>query len=887
MSSKTKFLLITLFSYFGDVLAVMALPLILLRQSGNLFVASQFSVIAISAALLGARPAAILLRRTHPLKLIFFADLIGCLALLMLARQAYWISSAPRAYLALCFVCCLILNLPMFAKNQLLYQYFIDKDEMPSVSALQGKLIGFVFVLSLISVGVLFEAVGFAGVIVFDVLSYVPLLVMCWTNREAKPLGYESEKADSALPDPARSSARDRIAAAYYLFNGSTYFFATLRSHMLVAVLTTFYPVVSLARLCGAVAAGAVASLLLHRVTHGRISSTPLVSAFAMAGFTFLIGLLIALFRSEAALVATGFLLSEIGALSLQLQRQNQVELESFYPREKMATLAIVSGSIVSALLIPVMMAALVHFGAAVTFGVLAAVLALASAAVLRPAAAAAIALILLASAVRAEGFSYRAVMSDRPRLLPRLGANTMSEDERFVLNNIHCGLFRLDVNGEMRPELAASYGVEEDGTLYRFKIKRGVKDSAGAAIDPQYVYRSIRASLELSVLKNVWENPNSAIRGYREIVGFENCKPGSCDLPGLRLDGDEIVIRLKKRWPTFLELLARHMLPVYRSEGGPGGDAKPIGCGSYRVDDFGRDTMTLLPNSNALEREPGAPDRFTITFADPREAVKGFCAGRFNDLLFFAPTRKELREAGCRDDSFLWREVDTAGYWIINLGSRAMFKKPELFSRLAPALDPEEFRSIWNIGSRPQESTIPNVYGGPRAKALKSPPVVTARTPRAGKIIVRYIDGTPEPEKLAGAVEKWMARAKTDYQLIPTPFTEFCEDLSKGSSSVYIYGESPLSRLVNFLAPVFEMNAQHYKGGDLVRLKAAWKDFLGDEASPAVAELDKMFLESRRFAPLFVVRRPLVFLRGYYIRRHSEMGLANLSINEFKLGRP
>lgn len=891
-----KFLFVTLFSYFGDVLAVMCLPLILLRKTGDLVSASQFTVLAIAAALIGARPAALLLKKIHPLKLIFFSDLIGCLFLLLLANQADSATATPAYFLGLCFITCLVLNFPMFAKSQLLYQYFISKEEMVSASALQGKLIGIVFVLSLLSIGILFDTVGFRWVIILDVLTYVPLLIMCWNNRDSRPLGYETQAASPASSMPGSFSGRARSIAAYYLFNASTYFFSTLRSHLLITILTAFYPGLGLAGLCLAVATGALGSLALHKLTHGGLAQSPLISALAMASGTLLLGVLIAYSRSGLALVAVGFLLSEIGAISLQMQRQFQVEIAPYYPATKLATYAIVSGSVISALLIPMTMKSLVLVGALATFGSLALFLAAASFVTVRASAAAAAALALglfmTATNLRAEkpAFEYRTVMSDKPRLLPRLGANTMSEDERFVLNNIHCGLFQTDVTGGIRPELAASWSVEDDGTVYRFKVKDGFKDSGGNRIDAEYVYRSIQKSLELSIVKKVWENPNSAIRGYKEIVGFEKCVPGSCNLPGLRLTGNEIVIRLKRKWPAFLELLVRHMLPIYRSEKSPIGEDIPIGCGAYQVSDYSASSMTLVKNPNSPQLEPRAPDVFTIDFTDPRTAVRGFCANKYYDLIFFAPTRKELSAAGCVDDRIVWREADTAGYWAINMGSQSIFKNPALFSRLSDTLDPAEFRAVWNIDSAPQISTIPKIFGGPRSagqvpsprkKSAPNSPAITQ------KVTVRYIDGTPEHERLALAVGKWMKRAKIDYALIPTPFTEFCEDLSKGSSAVYIYGESPLSKLVNFLAPIFEMSSRHYKGAELSRLKRAWSDFLRDDTSPALAELDQMFLSSNRFVPLFVARRPLVFIRGYYIRRHNERGLATLSIHEFRSGKP
>jgi hypothetical protein len=891
-----RYLAVTLFSYFGDMLAVMSIPLLLLRQRGDLVSASYFTLIAIAAALAAARPSALLLKRVHPLKLIFFSDLLGSLLLLVLAHQSSSATSSPAYFLFLCFLAALAMNFPMFAKNQLLYQYFIEARDVSAVTSLQGKLIGFVFVLSLLSVGAIFDSLGFRFVMLFDAATFLPLLAVCWSHRSARPLGYPEGPAES-LARGDLSDQQRRQVLTYYFFNGAVYFFFTLRSHLLVTILTVFYPAVSLPVLCLAVASGAAASLVLHRLSTQGPRLSPVALAMAIAAETLLLGFLIARSHSWLALGVIGLLITEIGALALRLQRESQLAISAFYAKSRMATISIVSGSVASSGLIYLMMQALTYIGPLATFGGLAVLLAGASALLLRPRTATAIAAAALLlfglarpSLAAENAFEYKTVMLDRPRLIPTVGANTMSEDERFISNNIYCGLFQVDITGGVVPELAASWSIENDGKLYRFKIKKGILDAEGRPIGAHYVYDSIRESLRSSVSNTDWKTPTSDLRGYLEIVGFDTCSTKSCDLPGLEMSGDEIVVRLKRRWPNFLELLAHNSMPIFRLKTTAAGKV-PVSCGPYKVDSDTPSNLRLVKNANSSSSDPLAPTAFSIDFKGPDEAVKGFCSGRYNDLIFLIPTRDQLRKGGCADSDFLWREVDSAGYWAINLGSQKMLQEPRLFSRLSSSLDASEFRRLWAIDAKAQNSTIPLTFGHSAAAdgdaAAPRPETQSDASPFPRPITIRYIDGTPNSDKLRTAVDRWMKRSGVPYQLIATPFTEFTKDLFRGSSDVYIYGEMATSKLANFLAPLYQMNAKHYTGAALKRLDSIWNQYLTDESPEALASLDRLFLDSRRFAPLFVMRRPLIFRRGFYLRRYSELGLATLPIQEFRQGQP
>jgi hypothetical protein len=595
-----------------------------------------------------------------------------------------------------------------------------------------------------------------------------------------------------------------------------------------------------------------------------------------------------------------GFLLSEITSISLKAQRVKQVEISSFYSETRLATLAIVSGNLTSAMLIPSFISLIQHFGLSFAFVFISCfflVGALLMGAIKRNEKVL-LAMVLLCffgfnvKVGSTELFTYETVMLDRPRLVLELGQNTASEDERFIMNNVHCGLFKATIDKGVEAELAASWDIEDGGTKYRIRIRRGVFDNNGTEIDAKYVLESIRASLQFTVDHQVNGLPfPGELQGYKDLVGFEKCGKNSCEIDGLRIEKNELIFQLKKKMPKFIDLLTRQMLPIYRLRSSGPGVELPVTCGLYNVVEYSVDHMVLKKSFNNNIETKKSPDTFRIDFRNSEKAVSGFCQGKYNDLVFLVPTPDDLKKAGCSGKSYLWKEIDTAGYWAINLGSRSLLKKEKLFSALTKSLNVSSFQQKWKIDSKVQISSIPNFFGPPKDslspfKQLQGTDVNVIAN--FDKIVrVRYIEGTPNPVGLRLAVSEWMNRNKLKYEIIATPFTEFTKDLTSGNSEIYIYAELATTKLENFLKPFYELNRNLLGPKEREQLNKIWAEYLNSNSRTALAELDRINLKSMRFIPLYVFRRPLVFKRGFYVRRHSPLGLAALPISEFRKGIP
>lgn len=63
----------------------------------------------------------------------------------------------------------------------------------------------------------------------------------------------------------------------------------------------------------------------------------------------------------------------------------------------------------------------------------------------------------------------------------------------REVMFNIFEGLFKPDENGDLQPALASDYSVNEEGTIYTFTIREGVKFHNGNTVTADDVVYSIK----------------------------------------------------------------------------------------------------------------------------------------------------------------------------------------------------------------------------------------------------------------------------------------------------------------------------------------------------------------------------------------------------------
>lgn len=137
---------------------------------------------------------------------------------------------------------------------------------------------------------------------------------------------------------------------------------------------------------------------------------------------------------------------------------------------------------------------------------------------------------------------------------------------EHNLYRQIYEPLYFVNHNsGEMEPRLAESYTISDDGLVYTFRIKQGVKFHDGSEVKATDVAFTVERAAASTYIGTT-------------VANFESASA---------LDEYMVEIRLTAPYASFLENVVQlYVLPraYYESVGADGFAEKPIGCGPYRM---------------------------------------------------------------------------------------------------------------------------------------------------------------------------------------------------------------------------------------------------------------------------------------------------------------
>jgi ABC-type transport system substrate-binding protein len=175
-------------------------------------------------------------------------------------------------------------------------------------------------------------------------------------------------------------------------------------------------------------------------------------------------------------------------------------------------------------------------------------------------------------------------------------------------------GLVELDRDGQVVPDLAERWEVEDGGKLYRFVLRPGVTMHDGAELTADDVKRSVERALHSST-------PSSVSAYLDDIVGYAAYTSGKAEhLEGVAVEGRYVVtFRLTQPDAAFLSLLA---VPAMRPVCASAGDRfkrgwLPCGAGPFRLEPDGwqRGTSLRVVRHESYFR-PGLPHLDAVEWA-------------------------------------------------------------------------------------------------------------------------------------------------------------------------------------------------------------------------------------------------------------------------------
>ncbi len=253
------------------------------------------------------------------------------------------------------------------------------------------------------------------------------------------------------------------------------------------------------------------------------------------------------------------------------------------------------------------------------------------------------------------------------PHLDPTAGAAAAIDE--VVYANIFEGLTRIDRDGAVRPALAESWTVSDDGLTYSFRLHEGVKFHDGTGFDSADVVFSFERAMA--------EDSANAQKGLFEPIA-------SIAAP----DPARVVITLKRPTGHFLFNLGWGDAVIVGPESAGGNKAEPIGTGPFKFKRWVKGDRVELVRNEAYWGKPVALASATIKIIpDAAAAVAAMLAGDVDAFANFpAPESMALFEA---DSRFKVVIGSTEGETILSTNNgRAPFDDLRVRRAIAHALD-------------------------------------------------------------------------------------------------------------------------------------------------------------------------------------------------------
>ncbi|MGJ8546213.1 MAG: ABC transporter substrate-binding protein [Sulfitobacter sp.] len=199
--------------------------------------------------------------------------------------------------------------------------------------------------------------------------------------------------------------------------------------------------------------------------------------------------------------------------------------------------------------------------------------------------------------------------LQQEPTTLDPTADATASIDGMLTMN-VYESLTIVAENGEVKPNLATSWEVSEDGLTYVFKLAEGVTFHDGTAFDAADVVFSLsRAMAEESV------NPSKSIFKPIETV--------------TAVDDHTVEIKLSGKDAFFLFNMGQGDSSIVAEESAETNNTAPIGTGPFKLDSWTRgDRLTLVKNPDHRDAAEVALDKVEFRFiSDPAAATAAMMA--------------------------------------------------------------------------------------------------------------------------------------------------------------------------------------------------------------------------------------------------------------------
>lgn len=257
-------------------------------------------------------------------------------------------------------------------------------------------------------------------------------------------------------------------------------------------------------------------------------------------------------------------------------------------------------------------------------------------------------------------------VVLEPPHLDPTGGAAAAIDE--VVYANVFEGLTRIDESGQPQPALAESWTVSDDGKVYTFKLRSGVKYHDGT----DFTAEDVKFSLDRARAE---DSTNAQKKLFQQIAAIEAVDPAT------------VKITLENPQGLFIYNMGLGDAVIVAPESAAANKEKPIGTGPFKFDSWARGSAIRLVKSDAYWGEPAALDRVEFRIVpDAAAAVPAVLSSDVQLFPFFPPDAMSQIEGNPN----LKIEVGlTEGETILSMNNKkAPFDKLEVRQAVASAID-------------------------------------------------------------------------------------------------------------------------------------------------------------------------------------------------------
>lgn len=175
----------------------------------------------------------------------------------------------------------------------------------------------------------------------------------------------------------------------------------------------------------------------------------------------------------------------------------------------------------------------------------------------------------------------------------------TSSAGQREVLFNIYEGLVKPDSDGELYPAVAQDYMISEDGKVFTFTLRDGIKFHDGTLVTTDDVVYSIRRLMGD-------ETNGPLMDGFGEIISVE------------AVDDKTVVIKIKNTDLSFIYYLTAAIIPEHNENL----DNMPIGTGPFKFISRSVQENIILEKNEDYWGTPAFLDKVTFQIIENADAL-------------------------------------------------------------------------------------------------------------------------------------------------------------------------------------------------------------------------------------------------------------------------